>query len=58
MEIDKLIERINFLYKKAKEQGLTEGELKEQEKLRRMYVDRVKGNLRAQLQTIKKKDLN
>lgn len=43
------IERINFLAKKAKTEGLTEEEKKEQAKLRREYIDSVVGNLRAQL---------
>ncbi|MBO4554300.1 MAG: DUF896 domain-containing protein [Clostridia bacterium] len=43
------IERINFLSKKAKTEGLTEEEKQEQAKLRREYIDSVVGNLRAQL---------
>ena len=43
------IERINFLAKKAKTEGLTEEEKKEQARLRREYIDSVVGNLRAQL---------
>lgn len=43
------IERINFLAKKAKTEGLTEEEKQEQAKLRRAYIDSVVGNLRAQL---------
>ena len=43
------IERINFLAKKAKIEGLTEEEKAEQAKLRREYIDSVVGNLRAQL---------
>ena len=43
------IERINFLAKKAKTEGLTEEEKAEQAKLRREYIDSVVGNLRAQL---------
>lgn len=43
------IERINFLAKKAKNEGLTEEEKAEQAKLRREYIDSVVGNLRAQL---------
>ena len=43
------IERINFLAKKAKTEGLTDEEKAEQAKLRREYIDSVTGNLRAQL---------
>lgn len=43
------IERINFLAKKQREDGLTEEEKAEQAKLRKEYVDSVTGNLRAQL---------
>ena len=46
------IERINFLAKKAKTQGLTESEKAEQAKLRREYIDSVTGNLRAQLENV------
>lgn len=58
MEIDKLTERINYLYNKSKSEGLTEEEIKEQEELRRLYVDRVKNNLRAQLKGINRKGKN
>ena len=43
------IDRINYLAKKAKTEGLTEEEKKEQAKLRREYIDSVVGNLRAHL---------
>lgn len=43
------IERINFLAKKAKTEGLTPEEKEEQQKLRREYIDSVVGNLRSQL---------
>ena len=35
---DKMIERINQLYKKSKAEGLTEAEKKEQAELRQKYV--------------------
>lgn len=47
------IERINELYKKSKETGLTEAEKKEQEELRREYIDSFKDNLKQQLQGLK-----
>ena len=43
------IERINFLAKKQREEGLTEEEKAEQAILRKEYIDCVTGNLRAQL---------
>lgn len=43
------IQRINFLAKKAREQGLTEEEKKEQAALRRAYIDSVVGDLKNQL---------
>lgn len=55
MNIEELIERINFLYKKSKEEGLTEEEKKEQQVLRRDYVERVKSNFRAQMTMVEKK---
>lgn len=49
---DKKIERINELYHKSKAEGLTEAERKEQQVLRREYVDSFKQNLRSQLNQI------
>lgn len=43
------IDRINFLAKKSREEGLTEEEKVEQANLRRAYIDSVKANLRAAL---------
>ena len=51
MDIDKAIGRINFLYKKSKDEGLTEDEKQEQKELRAYYVGLVKNNLKAQLDT-------
>ena len=53
MNIDELVSRNNELSKKSKEIGLTDEEKKEQQVLRRDYIDRFKNNLRAQLETIK-----
>ena len=52
------IDRINALAHKQKSVGLTEEEKVEQAKLRREYLDAVKGNLRARLNNIdiKEKD--
>lgn len=49
MKMDEVIARINVLAKKAKTEGLTEGELAERDKLRRIYIDSVKANLVGQL---------
>ena len=43
------IDRINELYKKSKEVGLTEEEKKEQQILRRAYIDSVKASITGQL---------
>ncbi len=49
---EKLIERINALAKKSKEERLTEEEKSEQQKLRREYINVIKKNLRAELNNI------
>ena len=54
--MDKLISRINFLYKKSKEEGLTKEEAAEQQKLRQEYIDSIKLNFKNQLQNIYLKD--
>ena len=46
-KIEDVIIRINELYKKSKEEGLTEKEKEEQQILRRRYIDSYKANLRA-----------
>lgn len=48
----KLIDRINELAKKSKEEGLSEEEKSEQQKLRREYINIIKRNLRAELNNI------
>ena len=48
MEVYK-IKRINELAKKAREQGLTPEETDERDALRREYIESVKQNLAAQL---------
>lgn len=50
MKMDEVIARINALAKKAKAEGLTEEELAERDKLRRIYIDSVKSNLVGQLE--------
>ena len=54
MKIEEVIERINFLYKKSQEEGLTDEEKIEQKELRQRYIDNVKRNFRAQLDTIER----
>ena len=49
MDMNAVIARINELAAKNKTVGLTEEELAERDKLRRMYIDNVKGNLVGQL---------
>lgn len=58
MKIDDVIKRINELYKKSKEEGLNDSEKEEQQKLRRIYIDNVKSNFRAQLETVELKKRN
>ena len=50
MNMDEVIARINALAKKAKEEGLTDEEVVERDKLRRIYIDSVKANLVVQLE--------
>lgn len=45
MNMDEVIARINALAKKNKEEGLTEEELLERDRLRRVYIDSVKASL-------------
>jgi uncharacterized protein YnzC (UPF0291/DUF896 family) len=49
---DKKIARINELYHKSKEQGLTPEEKAEQQVLRQEYIQSVRNNLKAQLDNI------
>ena len=46
------IARINELWHKSKEGELTASEKEEQDKLRRLYIDSVKQNLRGHLNNI------
>ena len=50
MDMNEVIARINALAAKNKAQGLTPEELTERDKLRRIYIDSVKGNLVGQLE--------
>lgn len=50
------IDRINFLAKKKKEDGLTPKELEEQKKLREEYLQAIRKNFKATLDTIEVTD--
>ncbi len=50
------IARINVLYKKSKAEGLTEEEKKEQQILRKEFIDSFRNNLRGQLDSISIKE--
>lgn len=52
MNMEERIARINELYHKSQDQGLTEEEKEEQARLRREYVDNVRNNLKSQLDNI------
>ena len=52
MDMNAVIARINELAKKNKEVGLTEEELEERAKLRRIYIDSVTGNLKGHLELL------
>lgn len=50
MNMNEVIARINELAAKAKQGTLTEEEVTERDKLRRIYIDSVKSNLIGQLE--------
>lgn len=52
MTMEEKIARINALARKAKAEGLTDGEREEQAQLRRDYIDSVKANLKSQLDSL------
>ena len=58
MKMDDVIKRINELYKKSKEEGLNNAEKEEQQILRRRYIDSVKSNFRAKIDTVELKKRN
>lgn len=55
LSIDEVTAKINELYKKSKDEGLSDSEKEVQQALRKRYVDAVKGNLRSQLKGIEYK---
>ena len=50
MNMNEVIARINELAKKNKTEGLTDEELVDRDKLRRIYIDNVTGNLKGHLE--------
>ena len=50
MTMDEVIKRINELAARNKAEGLTEAEMEERAKLRRIYIDSVVGNLKGELE--------
>lgn len=52
MNMDERIKRINALYHKSQSEGLTDEEKLEQSILRQEYVDSIKRNMKAQLDSI------
>ena len=50
MDMNEVIKRINELAAKAKTEGLSEEELAERDKLRRLYIDSVKASLTGHLE--------
>lgn len=52
MNMDERIARINELYHKSQSEGLNDDEKEEQARLRKEYVENVRGNLKAQLDNI------
>ncbi|OMD41703.1 DUF896 domain-containing protein [Paenibacillus odorifer] len=52
MNIDELVARINELARKQKSVGLNQEETAERAKLREIYLENIRNNFRAQLNTI------
>ena len=52
MNMQETIDRINALYHKSQNEGLTEEEKEEQKELRQKYILAVRRNLRGQLNNI------
>ena len=52
MTVEQMTKRINELYHKSKDVGLTEAEKEEQKELRQAFVANVRANLRGQLNNI------
>lgn len=52
MITQEMIDRINELYHKSQDQGLTEDEKREQQELRKKYIQAIRVNMRANLNSI------
>lgn len=52
MNLNEKIKRINELYHKSQAEGLSPAEKEEQARLRKEYVDSIRGNLRSQLDSL------
>ena len=52
MKIEEVVEKINALYKASQEREVSSEEKELQAALRRRYIDNVKKNFRAQLESI------
>lgn len=55
MKIEEVVEKINLLYKTSQERELNSEEKELQAALRKRYIDNVKRNFRAQLDSIERK---
>lgn len=53
MTIKEMIDRINQLSKKSRQEGLTEAEKSEQKELRTKYIEYIKGQVKHQLDSIR-----
>lgn len=58
MNMDERIKRINELYHKSQNEGLSEAEKEEQARLRKEYVMSIKSSLKAQLDNIDIQELD
>lgn len=48
-----MIDRINQLARKSKQEGLSEEEAREQQELRKKYIEYIKGQVKNQLDSMK-----
>ncbi|WP_294153199.1 DUF896 domain-containing protein [uncultured Clostridium sp.] len=55
MKIEEVVEKINILYKTSQERELSAEEKEFQAGLRKRYIDNIKRNFRAQLDSIERK---